>query len=121
MSDMQDVAGGQNTAGVATESAQDKRAAAAEVVGHIETAGNGDIRAAAVRLGVRHFENIASLYRYRTPGWQGGAEVGASDGDDGIAGEAEGGAGDCDLKSRGGFRIADQPVGDAESERVHRA
>ena len=62
MSYVEDVAGGKDAAGVAAEASQDEGGAAAEIIGDVEAAGDGEVRASAGGLRVRHLENVVGFH-----------------------------------------------------------
>ena len=100
------------------EFAQDEGAAAAEILGHVDAAGDGEIGARARRPWMAPSSSVSPALT-----WNGLAvrrvELRAGERDGGVAGEAQRGAGDGDFEARGVFRIAHQAVGQAEGERIH--
>ncbi len=124
-SQMQHIADAQRAAGMPAELAERERGFRAEVVRHVEAAVHAQIAATA---GVAHgteLEHAAGggamhLPRDQRRTVQRGVEFGASQHERRFAIEAQGRPAHRAFERRGTFRIAQQPVADAQRQRIHR-
>ena len=118
------VAHAEHAPGVAAELPEDERGAAAEIRGHVQAAANGDVGARAgsgsgaePELGARlHLDGPPPLDRHAI---ELRLHVGAAEGDDRVAEEAQARAGHRALETRGGVVVADQAIDETERQGVH--
>ena len=124
VADMEHVARGERPPPVSAEPAERKRRTAAEVLRHVDSAGDGEITALPA-TGCADFEHIALLRGdRRVPGdlrsVQCRRKLSAGQSKERIRIEAERGARKRHLQPRSLRRVSDDPVGQPETVRIHR-
>ena len=125
LGDVQDVARLQRAAAVAAEQPQREGGAAAEIGRHVDAAAHGEVRAAAGGAQRPQLDDAARGHQrgakpLQRRAVQRRAHVGAGQRDDGGAAKAQARAGQRALQAGRRRRVADQPVGEPERQRVHR-
>ena len=124
--EMQHVAGADGAPAVAAELPQGEGAARAQVGLALQAAGEGQVGAGAVAAHLAQLEGLAGgdgnrLVVGHRLAVQGGAHVGAGEGDAGAVVEAQGGAVEGELQAGGVLVVAQQAVAEPEAERVEGA
>jgi hypothetical protein len=124
--DAEDVAGAKGAAGVPAEEAEGEGGFAAEVVGDVEAVADGEVGAEARAIDGAEAEGLTGFDAEGAvvgDGFvvEGGGHLRAGECDDGGGVEAERRALDGALESGGGVGVADEAVGEAEGQVVHRA
>ena len=113
---------------MAAELAEGEGGTTAQVIGHVEAARHSEVSPAAAltglpdpaeaqRLACGHRDRLAHADRYAVDARRDGC---AAHRDARIASKAQARASDGDLERRGALVVADEPVGQAQGERVHR-
>ena len=123
--DVQHVAGAQGSPRVTAEATERESRFAAEVIGHIEAARHRDVCAQSRAVDMAQLQHRAGLHGVRAPLRDRAAvdsrlHVGTADGDHRVAMEFERRARRGAFERSCALRIAEQPIGQAQRQCIHR-